>query len=436
MAWRTSILCAPLILIVLLLPALARDDATLEPQAVDPLTAARNSLGTEGIGVTLSYVGEILGNGSGGLKRGATYEGRIDAAGDIDMGTLAGIAGVTVHARAFEINGRGLSGNNTLDLFTVSSIEAYPSVKLYDLWAEQKLAGGLAAIRLGQLAASSEFFANPTAAPFVSSAFGWPPSFGNDLASGGPAYPLATPGARLKMTPRDNITFLAGIFDDNPAGPYRPGVNSILPQVRDRNGTAFRLQDPPLVMTEAALTYNQSQDSTLPPGTLKAGYFYDFGSFAALNTPASVNFRGNHGIYGMITQSLARMTGAGGAGSAVFARVSCTPGDRNLIDLYFDSGITIQGLIPSRQYDIAGLAMAYGRLSPALARLDASEARMVPDYQAEIEATYQIAVTPGLSVQPDFQYVIHPSANTVSNPATGLGLRNAAIFGLRAIARY
>lgn len=44
-----------------------------------------------------------------------------------------------------------------------------------------------------------------------------------------------------------------------------------------------------------------------------------------------------------------------------------------------------------------------------------------------LEATYQIMLTPWLSLQPDIQYVIHPSGTNIPN-ALVLGARTAMSF--------
>ena len=61
---------------------------------------------------------------------------------------------------------------------------------------------------------------------------------------------------------------------------------------------------------------------------------------------------------------------------------------------------------------------------------------LVRDYQAVIEATYQYAVLPGFTLQPDFQYIFHPGAHGVADPETGLPIKDAAVFGLRATIVY
>jgi porin len=396
----------------------------------------RDYLDAKGIDYAFTYIGEVLGNTSGGVKRGATYEGRLDATLDVDLDKLASLKGAALHAEAFQIHGRGLSGNNTLDNFTASGIEAYPSTRLYEAWFEQKFGDDKIALRVGELAADTEFFVSQTATLFVDSTFGFPAITANNLPSGGPAYPLSALGTRLKVSPTDNVTVLAALFDGDPAGPYRPGVNNPLPQLRDNSGTNFRLQDLPLIMTEAAYAYNQDKNTAALPGTVKVGYFHHFGQFAAQDTQIGTNYRGNNGLYGVIDQAIYRKPDTDDQGASIFLRISSAPSDRNPIDFYADGGVSFKGLIPGRPNDTAGVAAAYGRSSPYLAQMDVQTDALVHDYQALIEATYQIAIVPGFTLQPDIQYIFHPGAHGVSDPGIGLPVRDAAVFGIRATVHY
>ncbi len=396
---------------------------------------------SKGFDYAFTIIAETLGNVSGGVKRGATFESRLDARFDLDLDRLAGWRGAALHANAYQIDGRGLSGNNTLDLFTVSGIEAYPSTRLYEAWFEQDLAAGRVFVRLGQLAADREFFVSQTATLFFNSTFGWPASLGNDLPSGGPAFPLADPGLRLKVLPDDHLALLAAVFDGDPAGPRRPGADSPLPQVRDLSGTAFRLNDAPFFITEAAYTYNKDRDLATLPGTVKVGFFQHFGAFALENPPISgvASVRGDDGFYALVDQTFYRPPGVGEdrQGAAFFLRASTSPSDRNLIDLYLDGGLSYKGLFPGRPSDTTGIAAAYARISPEASQADiAARTPLVRDDQATIEATHQFTILPGFSIQLDVQYIVHPGAHGVADPATGLPIRNAAVFGLRSAVRY
>jgi porin len=82
-------------------------------------------------------------------NRGAIYEGLFEMSIDGDLDKIAGLSGATFHINAYGIHGRGLSTFNIFNssISRVGSIEARPSVRLYEAWAEQVLFGGTASIR-------------------------------------------------------------------------------------------------------------------------------------------------------------------------------------------------------------------------------------------------------------------------------------------------
>jgi porin len=156
---------------------------------------------------------------------------------------------------------------------------------------------------------------------------------------------LATPGVRVKFEPAKNITFLAAVFDGDPAG---PGLDD--PQHRDLYGTNFRVSDPPLLIQEGQYKYNQDKKDTGLPGTIKLGAWEHTGTFSDLRfdregIPIAISGRpgeslsGNFGFYGVIDQQIYRLPGGDAEkGVNVFARLSASPSDRNLIDYYADGG--------------------------------------------------------------------------------------------------
>jgi porin len=156
-------------------------------------------------------------------------------------------------------------------------------------------------VRVGQIGADTEFFTSEAATVFYNPTFGAPAILANDLPSGGPTYPLATPAARLLLKPIRDVTLRVAVFNGDPAGPYRPGINSPNPQIRDFSGTNFRLGDPPLLVTELAIDPYRDASPAALPGTVKVGYIHHFGTFAATNTPSlpAVRYKGDDTFYAM-----------------------------------------------------------------------------------------------------------------------------------------
>ena len=132
---------------------------------------------SHGVQLGANDIGEILGNLTGGARRGAIYEGRLEVLLNLDLEKIAGWSGATVHANAYQIHGRGLSANDLgNNLLVASNIEAERATRLFDLWLEQHLWTNLVSVRIGQLAADDEFIVSPYASLFVNSTFGFPGS--------------------------------------------------------------------------------------------------------------------------------------------------------------------------------------------------------------------------------------------------------------------
>jgi hypothetical protein len=98
--------------------------STVEERALGLLP---NPLEKNGVKFAVAYVGEGLGNPSGGLKPGSVYEDRINFATDIDFEKLVGSKQLTFHANVFQIDGGGLSRGSLKNFLLVSRIEAQPT---------------------------------------------------------------------------------------------------------------------------------------------------------------------------------------------------------------------------------------------------------------------------------------------------------------------
>ena len=420
----------------------------------DPF-GTRAFLKTRGITYSLTYVGESLSNVTGGARRGGIAEGRLDFQFDADLGKVMDWQDATFHTNLYQIHGTGLSRYFVNNFMSVSSIEALPSSRLYEFWVEQKFLDGQLGIRVGQLATDTEFAVSQTGTLFLNSTFGWPNIMASNVPSGGPIYPLAVPAVRAKYVPNRSFSLQAGIYNGDPAGPPRPD-NDPDPQRRNRTGTNFRTNDPALVIAEAAYAYGLEANDGIEPGTVTLGGWYHFGGFNSprfdtneglLASPSSSGvarrFRGNSGIYGIIDQTIYREPDDPNDGASVFVRMSGSPSDRNLLNFYVDAGIGYKGLFSGRSDDTIGVAFAIERISDRARGFDRDAflfggvSGRRRSSEALLEFSYQAVIGPGVTVQPDVQYVFRPSGG-VANPreVDGRRIRNAAVFGLRATIRY
>ncbi len=140
--------------------------------------------------------------------------------------------------------------------------------------------------------------------------------------------------------------------------------------------TNFRVNDPPLLLTEAQFQWNAKKGDPVSTASssLAAGVIGRFDSerfdakwafarrSATSGTPA--RFAGDYGIYGgLLEQKIFRVQGEDDRGIGVFARASYSPPDRNLIDVYADGGFEFVGLADTRPHDKFGVAVAYAHVS-------------------------------------------------------------------------
>src|SRR3954454_5431242 len=463
-----SPLAAPLLVVALLGSsfdaAFAQEDKkTDEDKPADPdtgeSTVEETTLGLlpnpfqkYGIKFAATYIGETLGNVSGGLKQGAIYEGRLNLAIDADFQKLLGLQQLTFHANMFQIHGEGLSRSNLQNLMVVSGIEALPSTRLYEAWFEKKWGDNKASLKLGQLAADSEFFNTKYTSVLTNASMGWPAISSVDLPSGGPSPPLAALGARLLVNLTNNLTVLGAIFDGNQAG---PGPDD--PQQRDRYGVNFRINDPPLLLGQIQYAWNNKKGDPNLAGMVKLGGWRHFGDFpnqrfsaagVSLANPSSgavpAMLPGSTGIWAVFEQQLYRVPHSEDRGIGVFTRASSTQPDRNLIDFYADAGIEFIGLSDKRPKDKLGVAVGYAHVSSHARALDADFQQLTGasapqrSFESLITAVYQYEVRAGWTLQPNFQYIIHPGGGATnplgSNP--GKVLKNAEVFGLRTVLKF
>ena len=417
--------------------------------ALNGLDAVRDILrDRDGIYLHGEYLGDPYASTAGGLKRGATYSGRLDIELDLDTDKIAGLAGGTLHANMFQIHGRDLSGYYIGNFLSIDDIGGQPTTLLYELWYEQKF-GDKLALRVGQQGIDVEFLTSNYAGNFINATFGWPGLPTEDLADGGPAYPLATPAVRVKLDPTRNWSILAAAFDGEPAGPCSDD-----PETCDRSGVDFRVSDPPLVIVESQIRINQGASAPLLPGTLKLGAFEHFGHFTnqhfgtddvpsapGANTNIPLALSPGTGLYAIIDQQILRVPGDDPTnGIGVFARIIYAPSTRSPVTLYADGGFSALGLVPGRSDDLFGVAAAIGKISASAIRAGETPGDLTAparSVEAIIEVTYQAQLIPGIALQPTVQYIIHPDGDLATRGSRASTLaRNAVVLGLTTAVRF
>jgi porin len=413
--------------------------ATSLPHNGDP-AGIRKWLASHGLTYNFIYINDVLSNVRGGLRRGTIDQGRLEGLLAIDLERWAGLEGLSFFVNFFAIHNTGRIRRDYVGgINTIAAIEAVPTIRLSELWLEKKFWN--ASIRFGQLVADTEFAFSSVGTLFLEN--DWPTIIAADVPNGGPAYPLSTPGVRLKVDPSKDLSLLLAVFNGDPAGPGVPGDE----QLRNRYGLNFRIQDPAFIIAEAQLRANRDKADTGLARTLKLGAWTHLAEFddqrfaidgSLLANPAGLGVaarrRGNQGVYTVIEQQLYRPPGGDAdSGVSLFGRASFSPSDRNLINVFADGGIVFAGLVPGRPDDKFGASFMYARFSDSVRAFDRDVIAFtgvpgpVRDFEGAVELTYQAQVIPGWTVQPMITRVWHPD---------GDASRNALVIGGRSVWQY
>ena len=360
----------------------------------------------EGISLEFVYTGELFGNFSGGTKIGSRYMANIDLTLTLDTEKAGWWPGGTFFFYGLNNHGNrdgDFSGDLVGDLQGVSNIEASDFWRLYEAWYEQIFFDGIFSLLLGYHDMNSEFDVTEFGGLFLNSSFGIGPEFGGVTAPS--IFPVVAPAVRVKLQPNDAFYVQAAVYDGNPGD-----------QDVNNNGLEFRLSSSDGAMSIYEMGYSIGQDTL--PGTYKVGGWHHT---ASKTDEAGNPHSDNYGFYFVADQLIIPEQAGGDQGLGLFIQIGKVPDDRNEVDLYVGGGVNYHGLLPGRDEDDFGIAVAHASISKNINMVVPGVVR--DSAETVFEITYLANLLPWFSIQPDFQYIINPGAD----PA----IENALVGGLR-----
>ncbi len=402
---------------------------------VEPLMPFRNRLKDKGFSFSLSYKGEWMGLFAGGLpnEHGNSYVHELTLQGVFDLGKMApSLNGWSVHTLVMERAGKayqGRVGEQFVALQEVYTLSGNVAAHLVDMYAEKKFRNNTMDLIFGRMSLTHVYATSPLLCSFQVTcsapvALKQNPGFS--------VYPKATWGARLRFRPTRDTAVQVGAYSvsalsDNPSG-WAWGAE---------NATGLSL---PIEFTWAPfLTRNRL------PGHYVIGYAHDTTRYAdkigtALPAAVTSNMPGVHSgpsdMFWLETDQMVYRLGgrnqmAGGYLMAGYVHV--TPRAVNVSDQVY-GGFSLVGLIPTRTTDRFGVLYSWYKVSDRRreSQMIAQDmglplgVRGVQNDSHVIEAYYGIDVLPGLLIQPEFQYMIHPGETH--------NIPNSAAMGLKVIA--
>jgi len=409
-AWLRLLALAFGLLCVVGAEAAAAESAWVESWLTGPgLTGTwfglRETLTQRGVTPSINYTADVLGNPVGGQRRGIAYAGQLNAELTFDLGKLMGVDGLTFNISGNWASGSNLSGDDIGNFFVVAQAFAGDRVRLYTLYLDQSLFDGRLDIKVGRFAPGDDFLSWPQYTFFVNIALN-PAVFATQVnVPGFTAAPIGTWGGRVRAKPVDTITTTVGMYYSDPS--------------RDLGNTAgidFGLDVPGagyLTLAELAYLHNHGSGGPGMSGTYRLGGYYDSNRYPTFRD-SQTSRRGNWGVYVLADQIVYREGGPEGQrGLGLFGALVAAPLQSiNTIPFFASGGLVYQGLLRSRPKDITGLAAYIGAFS-----------RDLPGQSVEtvLELTHSMPLTRWLTVQPDMQYVIHPSGRSSTKNALVIG---------------
>lgn len=347
----------------------------------------------KGLSFEATYTGDLAGNLRGGISRGTAYLGLAGLKLSFNTEDAGLYKGGELCIHAANTHGGDPSANLTGDFQVFSNLEAGDHTYIQELWYRQTF--GNATVIIGLQDLCCEMMSDGHAALFLNSSFGVPSTVASNVPA--PIFPLTSLGLQVQYRITANYEVKLAIFDGMPED-FSSNPHNLKWRI-DREGGLLSLGE---------LTIHK--DIMSLPGTYKMGYYYHSGSLLPKQEGKETGERlqSNHGAYLAAAQSLLEPRSSQSLN--LFLQAGLSPPAINENYYYLGAGLNYSGW-RIRPDDMIGLAIAHAGFKDRMG-------------ETAIELTYRMKLDDRFFLQPDLQYIIHPSGTPES-------LDNAFVATLR-----
>ena len=383
-------------------------DPTAPHQGTAPPAAVQQKQQPPAVDLSILYTAEVWHNASGGIRRGSRTLDNLDVTLTVDAERVLGWRGATLFVYGLRNNGHAFSGDLVGDAQTVSNIETgVRATRLYQAWIEQRFAGDRASLKAGLYDLNSEFDTTNVGSLSLLSSHGIGPEFAQSGRNGPSIFPYTSLGVRGEVKAGAAVTLRAAILDGVPDDADHPRRTAI--RLGHGDG-ALGVAEADYVGSLANVTigvwrYTARFDAWPSSGTIRSGH-------------------GNGGGYLVVERRLLRADAASAddkRGLAGFVQAGVADPRTNRFARYLGGGLVYTGVAGAD--DRLGLTLAHAVFSDGYRNLQAANDIVVAGSENVVELTYRRALARFLTVQPDIQYVVHPSNGPTRHDAVALGLR-------------
>ncbi len=381
------------------------------------------TLADQGIYLVGRQLAEPLGNVSGGIRRGGSYEGLANIGLDLDANRIAGIAGGAVHFLVSDIQGQSFaaySGSSYLNNRVFAGVG--PTLRLNELSYEQSLFGQHLNLRVGRIPAYTQFDGSELYCTFITSLCRTPAAYTFDR--GYPPYPAASYAAIAQVRIAGPVYANVAVFENEPV--LSTTSHSGFP------GRDWGLNYASGATIPAQLGYRTTAQQERYPRAFDVGGFYDTGRYADPLLDAGGRNRIQFGgpsrtdtglsqLYVQAQQMVYRPDPAD-RGVTLFGGANwATSGQPSVARMVF-GGAYFRGVVPGRPNDTAGLAVSLLGVNPRITErisslLAKSTGGQASRSEISYEVNYGLAVAPGFTFKPFLQFISHPDQSGSAAPS-------------------
>ena len=335
---------------------------------------------------------------SGGARGGAVVLNKLQVSAGL-RGERFGLDGLIVHGEVFRTDGASLS-SRLGDIQTASNIEAVPTFRLFEGWIEKRFGDEdrSFAIRAGLMDLNSDFDSIETASLFINSSHGIGPDLSRSGRNGPSIFPVSAAGLRASWLPSKPWTLRIAAFDGVPGNTDRP-----------KGFVAVKLRGEDGILLVAQTDYHLSDSAKVEVGA------WGYSTAMRPDWPGANRRVHDRGVYASFEGPLPGVKGVSG-----WLRAGRADVHAQSIGSYLGAGIAARGTFAARPDDRFGIAVARAGIAG-----EARKALGISRAETNLETSYQHRISEALVVQPDLQWVHHPSGVA--------GARDALIFGLRIV---
>ncbi len=407
----------------------------------------------KGVEFSSTYVVNLAGNPSGGLRQGFTYTDNIAFGTKLDLEKLIGWRGAVFTIAATDRNGNSLSRDYIGNQFTVQQVYGGQTIILTDLHLIQKFWDDKAEVKAGRFSAGDDFASSPLYWLYMNNGIDGNPQALPVNASFS-AYPWASWAARLRVDPSPEWNAQAGVYQVSNKTFNRDlhGVNfsfeqndgvMILGQIGWTPEFFKRPVSRAAAQAASAKTTAPARDGRVAfsdgeedasaremrglPGHYWFGGYYSswsYPQFGSAGTAANA-----YGFYWHADQTVYQEEPGSSQGLTLWTAFVLSP-QENIAKLPFqwNCGVAYQGLLPRRDKDTAMFGLAYGNFSDDYgAAGDAYNGEPV-SYEMALEWGYRVQFTRFLYAQPNIQYIVQPGGTGSIPNAFVLGMQIGVSF--------